>query len=430
MKQIIFLFFICISDFVYSMRGVVNIDCGSRDIQIYHGRTRQLELESFIDLEKLVEYSARKESIYVPYVLKDCIHNNISKIDLYNLSSTDYRLIVDGKYFSFIRFLTTQIEFCSRFFTYLPGSICLLIGTSSAGKSSILSYLNQEAIKSAQQDRFLFTGEDLSYLDGIVSVVRKIAPSGLKGQLETMDSDHLFQCFFTSLGEFVCGSELMRKYDEILSSNAWALLKKKWLTVEKIFEENLEKIRYERTISALKKGYTILDDVACIPLYLRMMFSNFMVCKINTVVVYCSPERLLERVIYRNAKDVLHPNKELRLFFPFNYFKQLYVPTDDSNAIAISKSSIESISFEKSMRSLINAIPDGYLSADRKMLQEMISNGESFQFSHRQYILDQWFKSADTAYITPAFPYDLILDNGIYSLEQICKIMKPILGFK
>lgn len=430
--KLIFLFFICcVNSFLYSITGTININSNKKEsLQIYINNTRQLPLEHIIDQKKLIKHISHEKVIYISHI----INLNIPIVtthDLYNLSSADYRLVINNhSTHSFVKFSTYQIESCSRFFTYLPGSICFLIGTSSAGKSSILEYLKQEAIKSSSKTKLLFTGEDICYLNGVVSTIRNLAPNRLKKQLNSMDSGHLFQYFFTSLGEYVCGSDLMKKYDKILLSNEWESLKQKWLSFEETFETNLEKHRYKQTIHALKKGYTIVDDVACIPLYLRIMLSNLMVCNINTIVIYCSPEKLLERIIYRNAKDFLHPNKEMRLFFPFHYFRQLYVPSNDLTAIPVSKSSIKSISFERSIKPYIEAIPKGHLSADQNTLQKMITNWNVFQSPHRHYILTHWFKNSDTTHITPAFPYDLILDNGKYSLEQICTIIKPILGIE
>jgi|GEM_PF-2462625 hypothetical protein len=318
-----------------------------------------------------------------------------------------------------------------RFYKYLPGKIIFLLGTSSAGKSSIVKYIKENSIMDA--NLLVSTGTDLVICNLIIGSFLEKSPRNMKFLLnqigtynrikikEYIEEPEKFTLDLDSLNLSLKNSTRVKTILVKFHNMRREVLSDAWTQYPLYCARAI--------ISSLEQRKTIIIDTIELHSFFQPLSFYLIKCNIDTVVIYCPPKKLEEHIIQRNKIGIQHFHfSELRFFFPFKQYSDIYMITSnkeqaidkitlldiqsiDANAkVGFLKSYILELQIENK-HTLRNKIWQNLLLEIDSIISEPRTSRDLLK---KQSLIDEWLLPKENAvYIKPKCLYQMFLNSGI-----------------
>lgn len=325
-----------------------------------------------------------------------------------------------------------------RFYRYLSGNIVFLLGTSSSGKSSTVKYIKENSTIPA--DKLVFTGTDTIYRNLVIDYFLKNSPREMMTLLKQIrDVGKIVECIFDPEKLNISCLEL----DKITEAQV-ILVRFNSALGEFLSNVATQYLYYcaNLIIPSLAKGKTIIVDTVELYRYIRVLSFYLIQCKIDIVAIYCPPKILEKHIEKRNKIGIKQLNfSEVRFFFPFEQYNEIYVPTSDRiNSVKITLLDIQSIDVNAKVASLkpyiIYLQSQDQNNACNRIWQNILSKIDvvmgkqktTQNISRKQDLIDKWFLSGmNLVYIKTKAPCQMFLNSEILStVERGKKVLSMI----
>lgn len=322
---------------------------------------------------------------------------------------------------AYLRYESSIFRRKGIFYKYLPGRIVFVVGTSSAGKTSMIRRVTA-GIKNKED--FVFTGTDDISNYALINIVKAVLIS-YKKVSNIIPINLLIDCLGLSPTNpplncvaKIISNNVAPERRECFFSEIWKPLVD---NIEQISCEQYQKIRMSlierQLIQSLVSRKTVIVDAVSIDEFVMALEHNFIKCHIDTVVLYCSPSKVLKHILARNAMDAVG---ELRLFFPFSQYESLYTPGDNFDQKILVKKSDFSISLKKATLKLCKSAV---------ALSDDIENASSWEDNCRRSLLQSWFSRKESIYIGARLPYSILIDNSNILQDEDLERIKNCISF-
>ena len=334
---------------------------------------------------------------------------------------TNSVFICDLENNTFKRIRSAYISNDNRFFKYVSGRIIYLLGTSSAGKTSIINELKKQH---AETQNLLYTGNDDIWSDFLY----EIAPVSFKGKINPIDLVYCVNTIFFNLRQ----GELQDFFenDKVLKRNKQLLQTKEWLdfidmdvnTVNSMFRKYLDHVMLN-----VIDGKTIILDAISLEETNYLLESKFIRCQTIFVSVYSPPLTTLSHILKRNSASFESGDLEdLRLFFPFEQYYKLYIPSSTKTDFVMKKSDLLAISFKNSILSVMTTSTN--ISSWMKMkTASIVEKNEIIENKYFDRIFSEWFCLTDKIFLKTVIASDILLDTSILHPKESARLISSIL---
>ena len=313
------------------------------------------------------------------------------------------------------------------FYKYVTGKVFFVIGTSSAGKSSIITKM-RKYIPQAKKEEFLISGHDDWGKNFILKILRN-KPT-LKGVSITQKD--LWYCF-SAMRVLPQESILARlDKDKTLKKHKQLLLSEEWINIFsqlKSFPFSTEEIlsSAEKLMLNVVNGKNIILDVISFYPFLFALERNFIRYKSYNIYAYSSFCAIKNRIIERSTKALPTTDKEdMRLSFPYDQYLDLYTSCRFDTGRCLTKKEILS-DFTGRLHSIISnsELPD----PEKSHLITLLNEAENMEKPWREKIISEWFGDTEVIYLKPKCPkVDLLLDTSVLSTSEAVSAILPILN--
>ena len=192
-----------------------------------------------------------------------------------------------------------------RFYKYFPGRIIFLLGTSSAGKSSIAKYIKDNSI--TDPNLIKFTGTDVIYYDLFIDCFYKNLPKETEFLFNKIRDVSKIVGYINEPEKFTLDNlEYLH-----LRSNVYIRIKtilEKFHDMRDELSSSVEmKYQYycaKAIIMPLLQGKTVIIDTIELGSYFQALGHHLIKCKTDTIIVYCSPQNLEKHIVDRNKINI------------------------------------------------------------------------------------------------------------------------------
>lgn len=315
-----------------------------------------------------------------------------------------------------------------HFYRYCPGRMIVLLGTSSAGKSSIVNSLHQ----CVQKRDVIISGTDLINDRFWLSQFRKRVPSGffcdllrLVGQ-ESLIDYICYGVYKSASKECKFKESIPASHKKILSSDLWtsAIDNLSMLRAHKSeYASKKIELLEDEICKPLIRGKTVLLDVVSLEEVVNCLEKSFLKSEFIVTLVYCSPKELFKHVVSRNQNSIFSRVDDFRLFFPFHQYLHLYTVS------SLAVDSIDFICKQDFLFKFSDILPESSQldSQKRKELGNLLKDNESFMLPYKEQVLDLWFSTSDYVFIKPKFRYDLLFNTGVLLSDEVASVVAKII---
>jgi chloramphenicol 3-O-phosphotransferase len=249
---------------------------------------------------------------------------------------------------------------------FKKGKVVLVLGMSSAGKSSLVNCITSEY----KEDDLVVTGSD--------AILKEV-------------------------GDYV------KDYDDLLRM--------------------AHKFCNSFMVENLDQGKTIVGDVVAAFPFLYALERNFIRCRVYIVAMYCSPRVLSDRIMNRNRISIAGSMDDIRLFFPFHQYQEMYEPTYSglNGKIVVEKEDFMGVDFFNECRELFKGCKISEEVRDNVL--QVLQGKEEFQRPYLRKILS-WFESVGRSkvHLVPRGHVDFLIDTTRMSPRQILGLLGPLFG--
>lgn len=213
---------------------------------------------------------------------------------------------------------------------YGEGHIFILLGTSTAGKTSIMRRLMEEVPNS------IGTSMDEYGPDHDADLIREHAPELYAKMALAMEHSDIAYAVFAGAGDAVRWKENLS--EEVIQNAKEALeqARQQIDSFPRVPFAVVESRMMDHIISASTKGKNVVFDIFDSNLFLEQMIQKNFYAPLKRGLVYCPFHILAERVIQRNVKALDfggHPEDWRPPIQPLMEFIQFYKPAEDGDTI-------------------------------------------------------------------------------------------------
>jgi hypothetical protein len=218
----------------------------------------------------------------------------------------------------------------SKLFSQRKGHITLLVGTSTAGKSSIIDRYRKKSPGAIEE------GIDITVYRSILNQIRKQCPLELRLVQEALGPN----ASDVDVCNIIFSPNVLPKYKEGCTANEIQKALKAARIINqsaKIVEEDINTILLENVLSNSVRGKaTIFDHIEVEAVFQRIMKLPVQL-PLRFALVYCPFHVLSERMDQRNTKAVAEgkPNELRRGPFPFFQFAKIFGPKQKEDDIVL-----------------------------------------------------------------------------------------------
>ncbi len=290
-----------------------------------------------------------------------------------------------------------------------------LLGTSTAGKSSIADYLKNKALFK-NRELVIVSSDSVGILQALYSYLR-YAPSKLNFLHRYLTNEEIFGVVMNpELPATIVNKMNITAKEKVDIQAILDELRTNEATIkQKFYSRSQSPCFYSLPIlSALLAGKTIIADVLYPDEFLQVMTSTLLSYNMDTVIVYCPPKQLMERLYERNkaAFELKHFNSSRLGAFPLEQYTQLYEPT------VIATQAIDNLTLADI--EIPQTIPDMYKKFFIHMKQLPISYNEN-QWPEIADLMQCTFglhTNEDRTWIKPTYKYRLVVNTAQDSAER------------
>jgi hypothetical protein len=305
------------------------------------------------------------------------------------------------------------------FHEFLSGRMIFLYGTSTAGKSSIVKYITLAKSKSLY---LVVTGTDIVWGLHIFDLFARYLPQKASFLRSYFTIEEIFDCIWNPplamrlinekfLSEQQ-GEQIKKIIDEFRTQQN-ELLKDFSPTKRPFFCSS-------SFLSALRLGATVIVDTAAdvgdIDEFFRAKGAELVHCRTDIVMVYCSPKKLMERLVSRNeeALKTSSINKGRPGAFPLEQYSVIYEATNQPSQ-AIDTLTMADIEVPNELPHLCKILSE--------LLSEQLATPNAYseqEWTATQVRFQKWFdlnETNDRVYIKPKSDYQLVVNTGEASAE-------------
>lgn len=329
-----------------------------------------------------------------------------------------------------------------RFYNYLSGRLIFLVGTSSSGKSSTIQYIQENQPFSSEN--IIFTGTDAIINDILIERLLAISPKYMHILLKHIKKNKIIE-YVVMPEKFMLDINVLHKKNagqiKIILQELNAIKKEIFANIDTYFQRYCERI----FITSLVQGKIIIVDTIDINDFLVALGLHFIKCHIDTIIVYCPPKNLAQRIMDRNkvAMQSLIP-MELRMTFPFRGYDHLYTPIDLQDKLRaidqVKLSDLQSIDINADVENLRNYVAKLYVEernilrgrvlADLLLEINALLSAQNINRNRelKQWLIDTWFLKTTTIHLMPKFPYQMLLNSQQLNATQRGQILLTILA--
>ena len=295
------------------------------------------------------------------------------------------------------------------------GRIIFLLGTSTAGKSSIADYLKNKA-QLKNRELVIVSSDSVGILQMLYSYLR-YAPSKLNFLHHYLTNEEIFSIVMnpeppaTTVNKMNITAEEKTDIQAILDE----LRMNEAIIKQKFYSRSQSPYFYSLPIlSTLLTGKTIIADAIYPDEFLQSMASTLLSYNMDTVIVYCPPKQLMERLYKRNeaAFELKHFNSSRLGTFPLEQYTQLYEPT------VIATQAIDNLTLADI--EIPQTIPNMYKKIFIHIKQLPVSYDEN-QWAEIADLMQCTFglhTNEDRTWIKPTYNYRLVVNTAQDSAEK------------
>ncbi len=307
------------------------------------------------------------------------------------------------------------------FHRFLAGRVVFLYGTSTAGKSSIVSVL--KAYAQSQGRDWKMTGTDHIWRLHIFNLFEQYSYEKSSFVQSYFTIEEIFDCLWNPLiaSELIVEKSIPKKEGEKIIS---ILLE--FRSIQNHLLKGLHPTKRaffcaRSLLPALSLGQTVIIDTAAdvgdIDEFYQVLATSLVHCKIDLVVVYCSLKKLIERLYSRNeaALASLSLNHGRPGAFPIEQYSIMYKKTN------IPSHAIDSIEFSDTQ--IPTHLPEICKKLDvliSKQIDMISNNYNEIEWMQAQTLIQRSFdlnSNNDTVYIKPKCDYQYMVNTGEESAE-------------
>lgn len=317
------------------------------------------------------------------------------------------------------------------FHRFISGRIVFLYGTSTAGKSSIVTYLNAKA-KSKGHD-LVITGTDVVWGLHIFDLFVQYSCAKASFIRSYFTIDEIFDCIWNPLLVFKlideksisveCGERIRIILDEFRTKQKDLL---------KDFSPSKRPFFCSYSfLPELCSGATVIVDTAAdkgdIDEFFRALITELVHCRIDIVLVYCSLKKLIGRLYSRNEEALKSSsiNKGRPGAFPLEQYTVIYEKTD------LHTQAIDAISFSDTQ--IPTDLPKICKSLSDQLSEQLdtpIFTYNEKEWTETQVLVQKRFglkTHNNTVHIKPKCDYQLMVNAGEESAKACAKkILKTL----
>jgi len=308
------------------------------------------------------------------------------------------------------------------FHKHWMGSVTVLVGTSTAGKSSII-----QALKNIEPD-MIEDGIDISYTKRELKFFKENYPKEFTSLEKVMDSPTISTAVFTKerhWKEPVSDAEKTNA-EQILKS-----LSEKWslpcneAILDALFE-NVEPQMFDEALELSRQGRSIIFDVLSVDSFARhALMRNFNGPQLNVALVYCPFHTLSSRMEKRNQEAQQDGNLSNQRIgaFPLLQFSEIYTQKEHN------QSTLETITREQATKAF-NENFDKRIVFTRNENQELRPDNviQKAKEEELQFLLTNlgFTDTVDKVEIAPKNQhlYNLLINSGKMKAEDSAKILQ------
>ena len=221
-----------------------------------------------------------------------------------------------------------------KFNSFLPGRMIFLYGTSSAGKTSLVEYIKSKA-KSEGVD-LVITGSDVVLNLITFHAYYCYSPNKIKFLRRYFTVEEILGStyegvYFSKLVSKLIKEKSISEEEGLIIQH---ILRELCVNTKNIMEKFF--VSYDRNyfyllsfLPALISGKTIIVDTVFPEGFFQALSTKLLHCKIDIVMVYCSPKKLIEHIYVRNVEALASPSLAncRPEAYPFMQYVGIYEPT-------------------------------------------------------------------------------------------------------
>lgn len=329
--------------------------------------------------------------------------------------------------------LSYDCQFRDRIFhKFLPGRLVFLYGTSNAGKSSIISHIKRKF--KLKSEEMVVTGTDPIWALHIFDLFVQFSPKKARYLHAFLSLDDIFDCLWNPLlfPKLIKEYDIARKHAEKLKIILDEFRIKQKTLLNGLRSSKRPLFCAASFLPALSSGKVVFVDCAADPgdidEFYQAMLSESVHCRIDIVIIYCSPRVLMERLYARNENAIssLSINKGRPGAFPLEQFTVLYKTTENVR-LAIDRVNLSDI-----------IVPDKLPNICRR-LSEMLARGldspldnyNEKEWTETQTLVQKHLgihEEGDEVNIVPKCDYHFMVNSGeedaVTCSEKILKTLR------
>lgn len=307
------------------------------------------------------------------------------------------------------------------FHRFLAGRVVFLYGTSTAGKSSIVSVL--KAYAQSQGRDWKMTGTDHVWRLHIFNLFEQYSYEKSIFVQSYFTIEEIFDCLWNPLivSELIFEKSIPKKEGEKIISILLEFRSAQNYLLKGLHSTERALFCARSLLPALSLGQTVIIDTAAdvgdIDEFYQVLAASLVHCKVDLVVVYCSLKKLIERLYSRNeaALASLSINHGRPGSFPMEQYSIMYKKTN------IQSHAIDNIAFSDTQ--IPTHLPEICEKLDElisKQIDSISNNYNQTEWVQAQKRIQKSFdlnSNNDTAYIQPKRDYQYMVNTGEESAE-------------
>ena len=314
------------------------------------------------------------------------------------------------------------------FYKYVAGNVLFVIGTSSSGKSSIVTKLSKH-IPHEKKGEFLISGHD----NWGENFVLKRLRNKLVGEGGSITKKDLWYCFSAmrvmpreSILARLDTDKILKKHKQLLLSDEWFNALSQLQFLQFSTEEILSSA--ESLMLNVANGKNVILDVISFEPFLFALERNFIRCKSYNIYTYSSLRTIKNRIIQRSQESLLTADKkDMRLSLPYDQYLDLYTSCYFNTGMSLTKKEIS-----PDFTDILHSIIEGSELSDpeKNHLMPILKKNEDYEKYWRKRINLEWFPAdTEVIYLKPKCPkVDLLLDTSVLSTDDAVSFILPILN--
>jgi energy-coupling factor transporter ATP-binding protein EcfA2 len=312
-----------------------------------------------------------------------------------SMPSVDLQVNAEGNVYRALSryYLTNQLRKELIFHRFTKGQVIYAYGSSTSGKSTFTDLFSRLLPR-----HYTLVSTRKLKAEYLENIIREICPDEYE-HVRSIDIDIILLFLFKDEAlPKECPSNIIEKLEGIKAKHS--LIKRRFNPIEQLHYV------YTYAFALSQKGQNVIIDNLDVLGFLNYISLYNIYCPLHMLLLYCPPDKLLERVESRNERARLEDKGNLRAFMrPLQTFIDIYKCSTDENFI----DEIEKNSFLR------------VVSAVHGKSRETNDQNPLSQLSLEELLekVNLHFGFSPTIKLQSKYPYDMLLDTSRQTPEEL-----------